>query len=110
MKYLMIGLLGVWGAGIAHAASEDHSKNIYHCQVWEPNREGVDVRVDPVDQLYVHSLQDGIHEVEIKWWHWILNVSVRKTGEIPELLGGASHTNLKVRSHTPSVSVWCDKE
>lgn len=109
MKYLLVVLLGILGADFAAAEGADHSKNTYACQIWEPNREGVDVRVDPSDQIYVHRLQDGIHEVEIHWWHWTLNVSVRKTGEIPELLGAASHTNLKLRSHAPDVSVWCDK-
>jgi hypothetical protein len=109
MKYLLVVLLGFIGADFALAAAADNSKNTYACQIWEPNREGVDVRVDPLNQVQVHALQDGLHEVEIHWWHWTLNVSVRKKGEIPELLGAASHTNLKLRSHAPDVSVWCDK-
>lgn len=109
MKYLVIVALGFLTVGAAHAEGADHSKNTYQCQIWEPNREGVEARVDPTNQIHVHRLQDGIHEVEIRWWHWTLNVSLMKKGQVAEVLGAASHTNLKLRSHDPDVSVWCDK-
>lgn len=109
MKFVMMVILGVLSADWALAERIDQSKNTYACQIWEPNRESVDVKVDPNNQIYLHTLQDGMHEVEIHWWHWTLNVSVMKKGQIPEVLGAASHTNLKLRSHGPDVSIWCDK-
>lgn len=109
MKHLLF-IFGLLAAGLVQAEGADQSKNAYQCQIWEPNLPVVEARVDPSHQIHVHSLQDGLHEVEIHWWHWTLNVSVLKKGQVPEVLGAASHTNLKLRSHAPDVSVWCDKE
>jgi hypothetical protein len=91
-------------------ATSQPNQNVYLCQIFEPNQPEVKVQVDPNQQVYVHPLQDGVHELEIHWWSWTLNVSLRTSGVIPEMLGAASHTNLKLRSHEPQISVWCDKQ
>ena len=98
---------------LAHAQPVDNSKNIYKCRVFEPNMNGgkfSNYRVSPEAPVAHHQVQDGVHTLEIHWYHWILNLSLQQNGVVPEVLGGATASHIKLRSHAPDLSVECEKE
>jgi len=108
-RALILSLL-IMGFSMNTFASEDPSQNVYNCLIFEPSMDMVEARVSNADPVYLHELQDGIHVLEVHWWEWTLNLGIMKKGVVREVLGAASHTNLKLRSHEPDISVWCDKE
>lgn len=94
-------------------ADDDPSNNTYKCELFQPDSSGgsfTHARVTESDPIAIVQLNDGIHYVEIHWWHWILNVSVHKKDRVPEVVGGASHTQIKLRVHDPKVSIRCERE
>jgi len=107
ITFILILLMTSISIGSLHAS--DHSQNHYVCNIFEPNAEKVEVHVNPSNREQVHYLQDGVHYLSVQWWNWTLNLGLMKKGQTVEVLGAASHTNLKLRSHTPDISVWCDK-
>jgi hypothetical protein len=108
-KTLPLALFMLSTTALAAGAEND----TYTCRLFEPSPTGgkfTDIKVDRRNNLVEHPLRDGRHDVSVQWWHWILNISVRETGVIGELLGGASDTGLNLRSHNPNVSIRCDKD
>lgn len=113
MKFLISAIVLLSSPVQAAILAQNSSENSYSCRVFEPNSGGgqfANYRVNSDDSIAIHNLQDGIHYLEIRQWSWILNVSLHKKGVVPEVLGGATTSHIKLRAHEPDASVECKKE
>lgn len=105
---LMTTLLSVT-ISIADDTPED---NVYHCRLFQPDSNGgtfIEREISPLNQRELVILNDGIHSVNLNWWSWTSEVQVMKEGQTVEVVGAASHEQIKLRSHSPKVSIECNR-
>ena len=87
------------------------SENIYECEVFEPSPNGGEFShyiISNNDKVKNHLLNDGIHYVSLEWYSLTLNIGLHIEGVVPELSGGASNSQIKLRFHKPDVSIRCN--
>lgn len=110
MKIRILLVLFLLGVGInAFAQGIDPSQSTYSCRLFEPSPDGgrtTNLTVG-IREVVKHKLLDGVHVVELQWYDWTLNVSIIHPQSDREIVGGASHLYIKLRSHIPPVSVYC---
>ena len=90
------------------AVEVDPSESTYTCTFFDSTGQRV-VHIDKADHKVV-PLDDGVHELHFAWFDWTLNLNIKKTGEVREIVGAASHLHFKLRSHVPRVSVNCNND
>ena len=112
MKSLLLLLAISLPSSLAMAHDIDPAESTYSCRLFEPDPTGGKVTELHIGKNDVvnHTLLDGNHRVSLQWYDWTLNISVFAAGTVPEVVGGASHLFIKLRSHDPDVSIYCSND